>query len=1019
MFPPRERGAVEVEFRVLGPVEVRVAGRPVPSGEPRQRAVLAVLLLHAGRAVNLDTMIDRVWGDSAPRQARRSVYAYIARLRRALDEAIGAEPAEAADQPLIRTSGGYLLDVDPEQVDVLWFRSLVTRSRDTDLPDQARAAALRSALDLWRGDPLGGVSGPWADRMRDTLREERVEALVAWANAEIMVGGATTVLGPLTELAEERPLLEPAAAALMRASYAVGRVADALDRYDKIRHLLREELGVDPGPDLQAAHRAILRQELPVPARPGAVVRPVPAQLPADVPAFTGRAVEVAELDRLLPVAASDGQSLVVCLTGTAGAGKTALAIHWGHRRRERFTDGQLYLNLRGYDPELPMAAVDALGTLLASVVQPGQAIPAGLEERAARFRTELAGRRMLIVLDNASTVEIVRHLLPGASECTVVVTSRDSLAGLVSINGARRITVDLLPSADAIELLRQLVGTRVDEEPVAAATLVEQCAQLPLALRIAAELAAARPAASLSTLTTELAEQQRRLDLLSDSDDPRAGIGAVFSWSLRQLPAPSVRTFALLGLHPGPHLDVFAAAALVDNGLDEVRRTLASLARAHLIYPVEGSRYGIHDLLRAYAARLAGERWAVPDIAAPMARLFDYYLGTASVAMQALYPGEADRRPPVPAPDSPMPDLGDAAAAHGWLRTELPNLTAIAVCAAAHKRHAPAVRASAVLYRYLDGDHYNAAVTIHGTARTAAQRLGDESGEAHALNALAHAHAQAGRLAKASQYLQEAQRLSERAGDEVGQARALGNLAGLDEQLARYEDAAVRYEQAMHRYHRLGDLTGQAHALTRLASVEARLGRDRPSREHVDRALALHRQAGHRFGEAWALNSLGEIEARAGRHELAADWHRQALMLFRELGHRSSEAWTLDSLGASETRLDRFGRARDHHQRALDMFRELSDQFGQAASLNGLGEALLAARQAGLAIAYHAQALTLATGTGAREQQARAHAGLGEAHRADGDAASAREHFQQALAGYADLSLAERVVQLRARLDH
>jgi DNA-binding SARP family transcriptional activator len=1007
-----------VEFRVLGAVEVRAAGLPVPIGEPRQRAVLAVLLLQAGRAVSLDTIIDRVWGAAAPRQARRSVHAYIARLRRALDQAIRTEPADAADQPLIRTSGGYLLDVDPEQVDVLWFRSLAAYSRDTDLPDEARVAALRTALDLWRGEPLGGVGGPWADRMRETLREERVEVLVAWANTEIALGRAAAVLGQLAELAAERPLLEPAAAALMRASYAVGRVADALERYDKIRHLLREELGVDPGPELQTIHRAILRHELPVPTRTAPAVRQVPLQLPADVPAFTGRAAELVELDRLLSAATGDGPPLAVCITGTAGAGKTALAVHWGYRHRERFPDGQLYLNLRGYDPERPMAPVDALGALLAAIVPPGQAIPAGLDERAARYRTELAGRRMLIVLDNASTVEVLRQLLPGASACMVVVTSRDSLAGLVSINGARRITLELLPPSDAVELLRQLVGARVDREPAAAATLAEQCARLPLALRIAAELAIARPAASLSALTTELAEQQRRLDLLSGGDDPRAGVEAVFSWSIKQLPPAAVRTFALLGLHPGPHIDAFATAALVGSGLREAERTLASLVRSHLIYPVTWGRYGLHDLLRAYAARLATEQWAVTDIAAPMSRLFDHYLGTASVAMQALYPGEADRRPLVPAPDSPVPDLTDAAAAHGWLRTELPNLTAIAVCAVAHGRYAPAVRASAMLYRYLDGDHSNAAITIHGTARTAAQRLGDESGEARALNALAHAHAQAGRHAKASQYLEQAQRLSERAGEELGQARALGNLATLDEQLARYEVAAVRYEQAMHRYHRLGDLTGEAHALTRLASVEARLGREPESRTHVDRALALHRTAGHRFGEAWALNSLGEIEARAGRHQLAADRHRQALALFRELGHRSSMAWTLDSLGVSETGLGRYGRARHHHQRALDLFRELGDQFGQASSLNGLGEALAALRQAREAIACHAQALTLAAGTGAREHEARAHAGLGVAHLADGDTATADEHLDRALAIYADLGLTEQVTRARARLD-
>ncbi|WP_220145310.1 AfsR/SARP family transcriptional regulator [Actinoplanes hulinensis] len=923
-----------MEFRVLGPVEVLVEGRPVPAGEPRQRAVLAVLLLEAGRPVTLDTLIDRVWGETAPPGARRSVYAYVARLRRVL----GA----ADDQPLIRTSGGYLLDADPQQVDVLWFRTLLARGE------------AGAALDLWRGEPLTGVNGPWADRMRRTLRHEHADAVVAWAHAEIRAGRVETVLMPLSDLAEERPTFEPAGEALIRALHAAGRPADALVRYDRIRRLLRDELGADPGPALRAAHQAVLRNE-------GiAVTRPVPAQLPGDVPAFTGRAAELAELDRT--------GSPIVCLTGTPGAGKTALAVHWAHRARDRFPDGQLYVNLRGFDPEQPVTPLEALGILLASVLPHGRAAPAGLDERAAQYRTELAGHRMLVVLDNAATVEQVRHLLPGAPTCAVLVTSRDSLAGLVSVHGARRIPLGVLTAPDAAGLLRELVGERVTREPAAAATLVEQCARLPLALRIAAELAASRPDATLRALTTELAGQ-RRLDLLSDSGDPRAAVRAVFSWSLRHLPAAAVDLFALLGLHPGPWIDALAAAALSGR---PVREPLAALTRAHLIHRVADDRYGLHDLLRAYAAERAA------DGPAALARLHDHYLGAASAAMQVLYPGEAGRRPPVTA-TGPVPDVAGPEAARDWLHTELPNLTAVAAHAAAHGAPAVTVRLAAILYRYLDGDQHSAAVVVFETARAAARDLGDEPGEAYALNALAYTYAQEGRHPVAIERLEEALRLSSRAGDEVGEARALGNLAMIEEQLGRYESAAQRFEQALHRFRRLGDRTGEAHVRTRLASVEARLGHVGTARGHAERALAMHRRSGHRFGEAWALNSLSEVESHRGRHAAAADGHRQALALFRELGHRSSQAWTLDSLGVGERRLGRFGRAREHHRQALEIFDDLGERFGQASALNGLGETYDACGDRKRALSAYRRAFELAVRTGARDQQARARAGIGE----------------------------------------
>jgi DNA-binding SARP family transcriptional activator len=1010
-----------VEFRILGPVEIWVAGRGFPVGEPRQQAVLAVLLVEAGRTVSVDALVDRVWGESPPQQARRSLQAHIARIRRALEQAAAAEsvPAPAAGQLLVRGAGGYRVDVDPDQVDLLRFRAILTRCRSATLAAGTRAAALREALRLWRGEPLAGIGGSWADRMRRTMRNEHIDAVVAWATAEIRIGNAAATIGPLTDLTAEHPLGEAAAATLMRALYAAGRPSDALGQYARIRQNLRDELGIDPGPELHAIHQAVLRRDLPaVTGRaaaeplptPSQAPRQVPAQLPADVPTFTGRLEELAELGHILAEVDRSTAPVIAFLTGTAGVGKTALAVHWGHLVRQRFPDGQLYLDLRGYDPEQPVPPADALAAFLTVLAPGGPEIPLGVEERAARYRTEIATRQMLIVLDNVATVEQVRPLLPGTSSCLVVVTSRDSLAGLVALHGARRVNLDLLPAPDAITLLRRLIGDRVDAEPAAAAALADRCVRLPLPLRLAAELAASRPSATLSELVAELHERQRALDLLSGSGDRRAAVRAVFSWSIQQLSPDAAHAFVVLGAHPAPTFDAYALAALTGGDLAAVRQLLHVLARAHLVHPVGPARYGMHDLLRAYAARLAADPDGRPypidvDVSAALNRVHDYYLGTAAIAMERLYPGESARRPSVPPPATPTPDLTDQVTARTWLDTELSGLEAVAAHGAAHGWPAHTVRLSAVLFRYLDGARETAGLNIHGHARAAARATGDRVGEAAALNGLGGMHMMAGRHAAAVEHLQLAFDLYRAEDDQLGQARALGNLGMVDERTGRYGNAARHLEAALAGVGRMGGgPTIEAHLLTRLGAMEARLGRDDSARNHLGRALSLHRQAGHRFGEAWALTGLGELEASAGRLDRAADLHGQALTLFGQLGHRNSEAWAMDGLGKVETMRGRYDQAAGHHQQALTLFREQGDRAGEAWALNGLAEA--SRTVAGQALVHHTDALHAATRTGARDQQARAHAGLARVHRANGDFTVARIHYEQAAEIYADIGL-------------
>ncbi|HEV7899567.1 MAG TPA: tetratricopeptide repeat protein [Planosporangium sp.] len=737
--------------------------------------------------------------------------------------------------------------------------------------------------------------------------------------------------------------------------------------------------------------------------------RPAPAQLPADVPAFTGRGAELAQLDALLIDAgiretAGEAQSTVVisAVSGTAGVGKTALAARWAHRARGRFPDGQVYVNLRGYDPDQPMSAADALARFLTALGVAGPDIPVEVDERAARYRTEISDRRILIVLDNASSVEQVRPLLPGTGSCAVMVTSRDSMAGLVAVNGAHRLDLDLLPEADAVALLRRLVGPRVDAEPDAAAALANQCVRLPLALRVAAELAVSRPTIPLSELVAELADQQRRLDLLDAGGDPRAAVAAVFSWSYRHLAPDAAHTFRLLGLHPGPDLDAYVTAAVADTGLDQARHTLDQLTRAHLVQSTSPGRYDMHDLLRAYATRLATAGGAADDPRAALGRLFDYYLAAAAAAMDRLYPAEAHRRPRIPPAATPTPVLADPDTARAWLDVERPCLAAVAGYAAAHGWPRHAVRLSATLYRYLSGGHYTDALVVHGHARTAARQAGDSAGEAQALNGLGAVHMQLGRYEPAAEHLQQAITLFREAGDQVGQARALGNLGSLEAQLGRHAPATGHHERALALFRRAGDRVGEAHALNCLGIIEQRLGRYWLAADHHEQALAVYRQAGDRIGEAWVLNNLGVAEVGLGRHGPAADHHQHALALYRQLGNRTGEAWALNNLGTVHARLGRPEQAAEHYRQALTLFREIGDRDGEAWAHNGLGEAAHAAGRPADALVHH----TVAAEIGLRDQQARAHSGLGNVHHALGNPTRAREHYQRALALYLDLGM-------------
>jgi len=783
---------------------------------------------------------------------------------------------------------------------------------------------------------------------------------------------------------------------------------------------------------------------------------PLPRQLPTAVWHFTGRRAELEFLTGLLgDPGALDGGVVISVIGGTAGAGKTALAIQWAHQVADQFPDGQLYVNLRGFDPGLPMLASEALGGFLAALGLPRPQIPAGTEDRAAAFRSMLAGRRVLIVLDNACDAGQVRPLLPGEPGCLVLVTSRDALAGLVARDGARRVLLDVLPPAEAVALLRALIGPRVQAEPTAAARLADLCCYLPLALRVAAELAAARPAMSLAALAGEL-ESQGRLDALEAGGDQATAVRAVFSWSCRNLSPGAALGFRLAALHPGADFGAHSVAALTGTGHQEAARVLAELARASLVNQADDGRYSMHDLLRAYAAELAAAQYPDACRREALSRLFDHYLHAARHAAGILFPTEN-----LPTADVPGRDCGlagrDERAAAAWLDAERANLTAVAAYAGQHGWPDHASGLSEALFRYLDGGGFLAdALVIHGTAAQRTTRASDRAGAGAFIN-IGCVFVTLGRYREAEQYFQRALRLSCQAGDHLGEIRALLSLSHLHLRTGAYPDAESSCQQVLELSHATGNLMREARALRihgliacyqgryeqaamwlvkaikasrrsgdracltdsliSLGDIEARQGRYHQARGHLEQARATCNHIGYAVVNADVTAALGFVDLREGRHQRAAQRLQEALAAFRDEGFCAGEADTLCCLGQLDLQLGRPAQAADHYKQALIIYQRISEPPGEAEARNGLGEAALAQGASRDARAHHEAALAIAGKIGSPEKQARAHEGLGDiSAAAAGDAAAARSHWRQALARYTEMGVPD-ASRIRARL--
>ncbi|MBP2708426.1 winged helix-turn-helix domain-containing protein [Microbispora sp. RL4-1S] len=712
-----------MRFRVLGTLEVRSgAHRLIRLGAAKQRALLAVLLLNVNHPVSADRLLDALWPQRPPRTAAVALRTYVSALRQVLGLADRVEP------PLLSTvPGGYQMRVSAADLDLLAFEELADqgqRALGDGLPVLA-AERLRRALALWRGRPFEDV--PLDYRMEAELvrlEERRIAAQEMWIESQLALGHHAGVLPELGALVAEHPLRERLQAQWMLALYRSGRQAEALRAYRDLRRRLVRELGVEPGPAVRRLHQQVLsgHADLSVPLRAhdpagaaqaaaqgtapgpavgaavGAVLPAVPRQLPRDIVSFTGRAAELARLRALARPADGPPAPVVSVIDGMAGVGKTALAVHTAHGLADLYADGQLFVDLHGFTHGVsPVAPADALDQMLRALGVPGEQLPPDLDARAALYRTRLAGKRLLVLLDNAAEEAQVRALLPGTPTCLVLITSRRRLAGLEDV---RPLSLDVLPRGDAVALFIRTAGRRrlAEASPELLAEIVELCGRLPLAIRIAAARLRVRSGWTPSHLAERLRDHQHRLGELEVG---RLSVTSTMDLSYRYLGRGRQDMYRLLGLHPGPDFERFAAAALAGTTPYHAGRLIDDLVDAHLLQEPVPGRYRFHDLLRAHATATLADEDADADRGTALTRLYDYYVQTATAAVDGAHsrdaPPCAERRAGVA-----VPDLRDRTRAMEWLDAELTNLLAAAVHAADHGRPGHALRLSATLHRHL-----------------------------------------------------------------------------------------------------------------------------------------------------------------------------------------------------------------------------------------------------------------------------------------------------------------------------
>ncbi|MEV4880115.1 AfsR/SARP family transcriptional regulator [Streptomyces cyaneofuscatus] len=968
-------------FVVLGPVGAWLGPVEVKLGGPQQRVVMAVLLLRRPFPVPAEDLVAAVWGERPPPSAVNQLRIYVHRLRRALEE------AAPSSEPLIESVGsGYRLRIADGSLDLAVFQETVSAGQRVLRTDSVRARALlREALALWQGGALAGLPGAWAQAQRLRLEQGRLDALESAYRAGLDTGAHDDITAEVSQVVAEHPLDERFRELLMLALYRSGRQAAALEVYAQTRTLLAEELGIEPGPDLRRLHERILRADtgLPAPAGAfglgadgehpvaggkdlgaggkdlaaagsGAAARDhsgpaagralvVPAQLPYDLPVFSGRRQELAELADVAEAGRHGGTGTVLCVVaGSAGVGKTAFAVHAAHGLARDYPDGQIHLDLHGFDAhESPVPPGRALRSVLEAFGVPADRLPDDVDARAALYRSLLAGRRVLILLDNARDSRQVRRLLPSSPGSLTIVTSRDQLSGLVVRNGAHHLRLEALSAAEAHGLLvRRLGAACVDADPAATALVVERTAGLPLALALVAARAATRRVTGLTAIAAELREVPVTLDALSSADSS-LDVRSVFSWSYEALSPGAARLYRLSSLAPSPGCSATALAALAGLPVPRTRTLLDELTAAHLVDEPEPGRFVSHDLLREYAAELLAAHDGTDAPAAAFRRMLAHYLGTAYTAARTLWVNLPPLELHPEAAEAPVADVADGERALAWFAAEsesLPHLVERAGAAERCERQTWQLAWSLMDHLQREGRWDEQIATQH-TALDAASRAGDRVGRAHALRNLARACAQAGRLDEAQHHLTDALEVFGELGDLVGQARSHGNLALVLTRRGEHAAALPHVHRAVEQFRAAGDRVGQANALNNLGWTYAGTGAFPEALRYCRQALDLLRDAGDRVAEAATWDSLGYVHHRLGDHIRALDCYRRALGLDRQLGDDYNGAETLTHLGETKLAMGDAEGAEEAWNTALSVFDDLDPEAARRvrALLSGL----------------------------------------------------------------------------------
>ncbi|MFH8410265.1 BTAD domain-containing putative transcriptional regulator [Streptomyces sp. NPDC018019] len=935
-----------LRFTLLGPVGVWRGGERLDAGSPQQRALLAVLLLRGKRVASVAELVDAVWGEDPPATAVAALRTYASRLRKALGPDAGV---------LVSDSGGYALQAGEESIDLGVAERLAAEAERAHRSGQGEGARglLCQALALWSGETLAGVPGPYCAAQRTRLEEFRLGLLESRLDLDLETGRHAQAVAELTTLTATYPLRERLRALLMLALYRSGRQAEALAVHADTRRLLAEELGADPGPELSELHQRMLRADPGLAALPGerrdpldAVIRP--AQLPASLPDVTGHTAVVKELREHLVAATRQG-GVVSTVSGAGGVGKSTLAIYVAHSVRAHFPDGQLFVDLQGAGPN-PADPEAVLGAFLRALGTSDTALPRGVAERAALYRSALADRRILVVLDDARDAVQVRPLLPGTAGCAALITGRTRMTGLA---GAHLLDLDVMPPQDALALFTRITGAA----DAAAMDVVAACGFLPLAIRIAASRLAARRSWTVADLARKLADERHRLCELRAGD---IAVTATFEMSYRQLSAAQARAFRLLGLPDGPGICLDAAAAVLGSDPADSRELLESLVDASLLHSPAPDHYHFHDLVRLYA-RTCAERDETPQQRdSARSRLLDFYLMTTAHVYAIQRPGDTvpghlePTRWPGLGFDRPEPALQ-------WLFTEARALLA---CAGA-STSAPLLRRAADLMLVAkdlaeSGSDARQYTQVNARLLAAARQAGDARSAGRLCCPMVNLHLLAGRYHEAEQAARSAREYQLRCSDPVLTAHALNESGILAIMQRRHADAETYLLQALDAFRRYENQNGTASVLANLSRLYLDTGRVTDAVRLAERALATYRAIGARLRLAGGHYNLALALAQSDRADDALEELAEALPIYQEYRHRLWEAMTYWRMAEVHLAAGRPARAAGRVEQALAASRGTGNSWVRANALSTLGRALQSTRHPDRARACWQEALTL-----------------------------------------------------------